>query len=64
VLLGLPQVKQLSVLIDTDQHGKISKQEWIDYMSMEFDALDTDHSGELDPTRRCVSSQLLPPVEK
>lgn len=42
-------VKQLLLLMDTDKNGKISKQEWIDFMSAEFDRLDTDKSGELDP---------------
>jgi hypothetical protein len=48
VVLGEGQVKQLLLLMDTDKNGRISKQEWMDYMSKEFDALDTDKSGELD----------------
>jgi EF hand len=42
-------VKQLMLLMDTDKNGKISKKEWMDFMSAEFDRLDTDKSGELDP---------------
>jgi Ca2+-binding EF-hand superfamily protein len=41
--------KQLLQLMDTDKNGKISKKEWMNFMSKEFDRLDTDHSGELDP---------------
>jgi Ca2+-binding EF-hand superfamily protein len=41
-------VKQLLLLMDTDKNGKISKDEWMKFMSAEFDRLDTDHSGELD----------------
>jgi Ca2+-binding EF-hand superfamily protein len=41
-------VKQLLLLMDTDKNGKISKAEWMKFMSAEFDRLDTDHSGELD----------------
>jgi len=41
-------VKQLLLLMDTDKNGKISKAEWLKFMSAEFDRLDTDHSGELD----------------
>ncbi len=41
-------VKQLLLLMDTDKNGKISKKEWMDFMSAEFDRLDTDKSGELD----------------
>jgi len=42
-------VKQLLLLMDTDKNGKISKKEWMEFMSAEFDRLDTDKSGELDP---------------
>jgi hypothetical protein len=41
--------KRMLALMDTDKNGKISKREWMDFMSAEFDRLDTDHSGELDP---------------
>lgn len=41
--------KQLLSLMDTDKNGKISKQEWMDFMATEFDRLDKDHSGSLDP---------------
>ena len=47
LVIGQPEVKQLLLLMDTDKNGKISKQEWMDYMSKEFDALDTDKSGQL-----------------
>ena len=48
--LGEGQVKQLLLLMDTDQNGKISKQEWMKFMEAEFERLDTDHSGDLDAT--------------
>ena len=35
-------------LIDTDKDGRISKKEWMDFMSAEFDRLDTDHNGYID----------------
>lgn len=47
--LAASQVKQLLLLMDTDKNGKISKQEWMSFMEAEFDRLDTDKSGELDP---------------
>jgi hypothetical protein len=50
--------KQLLLLMDTDQNGKISKQEWMDFMSAEFDRLDVDHSGELDP-HELLQSRLI-----
>jgi hypothetical protein len=46
--LGEDQVKQLLLLMDTDQNGKISKQEWMKFMEAEFDQLDKDKLGQLD----------------
>ncbi len=40
--------KQLLLLMDTDKNGKISKKEFMAFMSAEFDRLDTDKSGETD----------------
>ncbi len=42
------EVKQLLLLMDTDNNGKISKQEWMNFMEAEFERLDKDKSGELD----------------
>lgn len=55
-------VKQLLALMDTDKNGKISKHEWMDFMSKEFDRLDTDHTGELDPKELLQSSVQVHPV--
>ena len=46
--LGEPEVIQLLLLMDTDKNGKISKQEWMNFMEAEFDRLDKDKSGDLD----------------
>ena len=46
--LAEPEVKQLLLLMDTDKNGKISKQEWMQFMEAEFDRLDKDKSGDLD----------------
>ena len=43
------EVNLMFFLMDTDKNGKISKQEWMTFMSAEFDRLDTDKSGDLDP---------------
>jgi hypothetical protein len=43
-----PQVKQLLLLMDKDSNGKISRVEFMSFMSAEFDRLDVDHNGELD----------------
>jgi Ca2+-binding EF-hand superfamily protein len=42
-------VKKLLLLMDTDKSGKISKREWMSFMEAEFDRLDRDGNGELDP---------------
>ena len=55
VALQENEVKQLLLLMDTDKNGKISKQEWMNFMSTEFDRLDTDKSGELDPKELTLS---------
>jgi hypothetical protein len=45
--LGDSEVKQLLLLIDTDENGKISKREWMKFMEAEFDRLDKDKKGQL-----------------
>jgi Ca2+-binding EF-hand superfamily protein len=47
--LGEGEVKQLLLLMDTDKNGKISRKEYMSYMEAEFERLDKDKSGELDP---------------
>jgi Ca2+-binding EF-hand superfamily protein len=42
-------VKELLLLLDTDKSGRISKQEWMNFMEAEFNKLDKDGNGELDP---------------
>jgi Ca2+-binding EF-hand superfamily protein len=48
IQLAQEEVKQLLLLMDTDNSGKISRQEFMNFMAAEFDRLDTDKSGELD----------------
>jgi Ca2+-binding EF-hand superfamily protein len=40
--------KQLLLAMDTNKSGKVSKEEWMNFMEAEFDRLDTDHKGQLD----------------
>ncbi|HTV32517.1 MAG TPA: hypothetical protein VME69_05360 [Methylocella sp.] len=47
VAQGEKQTKQLLRLMDVDQNGKVSKQEFMQFMEAEFDRLDVDRSGEL-----------------
>jgi Ca2+-binding EF-hand superfamily protein len=51
-------VKQLLLLMDADNNGKISKREWMNFMEAEFNKLDKDGNGELDP-KELLQSKLL-----
>ena len=46
--LGEDGVKQLLLLMDTDQKGKISKQEWTTFMEAKFNRLDEAETPQLD----------------
>ena len=56
IALGESEVKQLLLLMDTDKNGKISRKEYMEFMEKEFDRLDKDKSGELDPKELTQSS--------
>jgi len=43
-----PNVKQLLLLMDKDKNGKVSREEFMAFMSAEFDRLDVNKDGELD----------------
>jgi len=45
---GENEAKKLLLLMDRDQNGKVSKQEFMSFMETEFDRLDKDKNGELD----------------
>lgn len=57
IALGEDEVKQLLLLMDTDKSGKISRQEFMNFMAAEFDRLDKDKSGELD-VKELAQSQI------
>jgi len=59
IALSAGEVKQLVLMMDTDKSGKVSKKEFMDFMSAEFDRLDVDKSGELD-VKELAQSQLRP----
>jgi hypothetical protein len=46
--LGKGEVKKLLLLMDTDNDGKVSKQEFMSFMEAEFDRLDQKKEGKLD----------------
>jgi len=45
---GEREAKRLLLLMDTDKSGKISKQEFMNFMEAEFERLDVNKDGELD----------------
>ena len=53
------EVNQLLLLMDTNQNGKVSKEEWMKFMEEEFDRLDTKKTRELDP-KELAKSRLYP----
>jgi len=59
--LAEEDVKQLLLLIDTDKNGRISRQEYMQFMQAEFSRLDVDKNGELDP-KELTKSNLRPSV--
>jgi hypothetical protein len=46
--IGMGEVKQLLLLMDTDKNGKVSKQEFMKFMNAEFERLDINKNGDLD----------------
>jgi hypothetical protein len=59
IALSADEVKQLVLMMDTDKSGKVSKKEFMDFFSAEFDRLDTDKSGELE-VKELAQSQFRP----
>jgi len=46
--LGEDEVRQLLVLMDTDNNGKVSKEQYMKFMEAEFARLDRNNTGKLD----------------
>jgi EF hand len=49
VALAREKAIELLLLMDTNKNGIVSKQKWMKFMEAEFDRLDKDKKGELDP---------------
>jgi hypothetical protein len=54
--IGEDEVKRLLPLMDHDEDGKVSKQEFMRFMEAEFDMLDEKKEGKLD-----IKEQTQPP---
>jgi hypothetical protein len=48
---AIDDVKEILLLMNTDTNGRITRQEWIRFMTAEFDRLDPAKKGSLDPTK-------------
>lgn len=48
IAAGEANAKQMLLLMDRDQSGKVSKQEFMSFMEAEFDRLDKNKDGQLD----------------
>jgi len=49
VAMASEKAKEILAMMDTDKNGKVSKQEWMKFMAAEFDRLDRENKGEVDP---------------
>ena len=58
---GEVEAKRLLLLMDRDQSGKVSHQEFINFMEEEFKRLDVNKDGELD-VQELTLSRLTPHV--
>lgn len=60
IAMASEKVKELLALMDTDKNGKISKQQWMKFMEAEFDKLDKNKKGEVDPKELLPRNRTLP----
>jgi hypothetical protein len=51
-------VKKLMRLMDKDQNGSVSKDEFMQFMGQEFDRLDVNKSGALEPAEVRVMTRI------
>ena len=57
--LAQEDVRELLLLMDTNQNGKITKQEWMKFMEAEVDPLGSRKTGDLD-AKELAKSRLRP----
>jgi len=58
VAVGEPEVKKMLPLMDQDNDGKVSKQDFMNFMEAEFDRLDKKKEGKLE-----VKKLTQPPAQ-
>ena len=59
IAAGEKEAKKLLLLMDKDQNGKVSKQEFMSFMEAEFSRLDINKDGELD-VNELIQSKFVP----
>lgn len=59
LVAGEAEAKRLLLLMDRDQSGKVSKQEFMSFMEEEFQKLDINKDGELD-VQELTQTRLVP----
>jgi hypothetical protein len=57
VAAGEKEARKLLLLMDKDQNGKVSKEEFMRFMEAEFERLDVNKDGELD-VKELTKSQV------
>jgi hypothetical protein len=50
-ILATDHVKEILLVMHTDKNAKITREQWMRFMAEEFDRLDSDKSGTLDPKK-------------
>jgi len=56
---GEIEAKRLLLLMDRDQNGKVSREEFMNFMTQEFERLDINKDGELD-VKELTQTRLMP----
>jgi hypothetical protein len=59
LVAGEADAKQMLLLMDRDQSGKVSRQEFMTFMTEEFELLDKNKDGELD-VNELLQSRFVP----
>jgi len=59
IAMASDKAREILLLMDTDQNGKISKQAWMKFMEAEFDRLDLEKEGEIDPKELLQSAESV-----